>query len=149
MKTVKTMAAILVSLVIAACSVMCASAQTYITLTVNDGAADIDVSGVPEMTNVRDLSDIPDMKTVVYADADDIPEMPNTEVEKAAYVEAYTSVPLYIAGDLDGDHVLTSADALAVLEMSQTDNGTVIADIDLDGEVTSADALEILRRSAD
>lgn len=150
MKTmVKTTAAVLLTTVIAAYSVVCASAQTYVTLTVNDSAADMDVNVIPEMTSVSELADIPDMNTVVYTNANNIPDMPNTEISESAVAGAYTSVPLYIAGDLDGDHVLTSADALAVLAMSQTGYGTVVADIDLDGEVTSADAIEILFRSAE
>lgn len=56
-------------------------------------------------------------------------------------------------GDLDGDGMVTSGDALAVLRMSAagevpTDDVLPLADVDGDGSVTSADALQILRYSA-
>ena len=57
-----------------------------------------------------------------------------------------------ICGDLDGDTVVTSSDALAMLQKSVSEyykNDTVlrIADVNRDGEIDSADALETLRFS--
>ena len=55
-------------------------------------------------------------------------------------------------GDLDGDGIVTSADALAALRISvglekMGDNTLTFGDIDGDSAITSADALEILRYS--
>ena len=58
-----------------------------------------------------------------------------------------------IFGDLDGDGIVNSADALIALRIStgiekSDDNAIRLADVDGDGQITSADALEILRFSA-
>lgn len=58
-----------------------------------------------------------------------------------------------IMGDVDGDGVITSADALDVLRASSdmkdlTADQKRLADMDNDGVITSADALDILRKSS-
>lgn len=57
-------------------------------------------------------------------------------------------------GDLDGDNIITAADALIVLRYSvdledYSDEQFLLSDIDGDGNLTAADALDILRYSVD
>lgn len=57
-----------------------------------------------------------------------------------------------ILGDIDGDGMTTSNDALEILRMSIDSNNTnddikTIADVDGDGTITANDALEVLRYS--
>lgn len=57
-------------------------------------------------------------------------------------------------GDLDGDNIITAADALTVLRYSvdfedYSDEQFLLSDVDGDGNLTAADALDILRYSVD
>ena len=61
-----------------------------------------------------------------------------------------TTPPPYKLGEMDGDGVITVADALAVLRIvaklaEPVGNQALAADVDIDGEITVADALAVLR----
>jgi hypothetical protein len=53
-----------------------------------------------------------------------------------------------IVGDLDGDGVVTTADAVIALELAASGGWDPAADVDYDGQVTARDALMILQAAA-
>ena len=87
---------------------------------------------------------VPGSHAELYAKSNNIPFEPlDTEtIEK----------PTGIYGDMDGDEVITSSDALTILRASisivkLTAEKKALADIDSDGEITANDALAVLRYS--
>ena len=73
----------------------------------------------------------------------------DTSTDKSTDTDAK---PIGNLGDIDGDNMITSADALFVLRMSvglekETANKKLLADADGDKQITSADALAVLRYS--
>ncbi len=79
--------------------------------------------------------------------AADTDSAPNTDTDSDT-----DSGELAMVGDLDGDNMITSTDALIILRISvgvesRSDSFKLFHDVDGDGELNSADAVELLRYS--
>ncbi len=140
MKTKKYMTFLLITIILASVFSVTANAES------------VSIEDIPYM-NIGLIDSIPDIPTEDKTPASN--ECCKIEIVFTGFsnsmlpeniVSAKNTSSLH--GDVDGDNVLTSSDALDALRMS-ADKAPLSsnADIDNDGVITSSDALEILRRS--
>ena len=117
-------------------------------------------------TGVGRLVGEPGVMVVKYADAFSYKSLENIppvirpigelDVMVVRYADAISHEPLlsnatfvhHLAGDLNRDGVITSADAIIVLEMVARGEYDADADVNRDGSVTALDALMILQAAA-